>query len=296
LAQALISNGQCKTLYDFLKRELSSLSSMPLLLALLLGALAEGTCASRDSEDNVCLLALNSTRSTLEANANITAAASSDFHNSTDLSLAGGNLQNGLGATLGTLVSDYRERSARSRLATEADASAAGARAERGQRNGSANAPGTPAEETNLSPITVSDEFKKRLQSSAGKAGQNNMGATPKVSPLKNDTLQGRVLPYGKMNASKRYEKNEAADIMYMRKQQMFPEVNSAPGDTAPTKLTSSASELQTVLEAMYNLGRLIKRMPDDRLETRKESPAPTPPPYAFARRFEPFGEGKSTI
>ena len=116
------------------------------------------------------------------------------------------------------------------------------------------------------------------------------------MSPLKNDTLQGRVLPYGKMNASKRYEKNEAADIMYMRKQQMFPEKNMASGDTAPTKLTSSASDLQTVLEAMYNLGRLIKRMPDDRLETRKETPAPTPPPYAFARRFEPFGEGKSTI
>ena len=115
------------------------------------------------------------------------------------------------------------------------------------------------------------------------------------MSPLKNDTLQGRVLPYGKMNASKRYEKNEAADVMYMRKQQMFPEKNMASGDTA-TKLTSSASDLQTVLESMYNLGRLIKRMPDDRLETRKETPAPTPPPYAFSRRFVPFGEGKSTI
>ena len=80
---------------------------MPLLLAILLGALAEGTCASQDSEDNVCLLALNSTRSTLEANANISAAASSDFHNSTDVSLAAGNLQDG-------------------RLATEADASGRG--------------------------------------------------------------------------------------------------------------------------------------------------------------------------
>jgi len=286
-----------------MKREQSSVSSMPLLLVILLGALAEGTCASHDSEDNVCLLALNSTRSTLEAKANITAAASSDFHNSTDVSLAAGNLQDGRLATeadasgRGITSGQWSGRTATAGTTqgTQLDASAAGARAERGQRNGSATAPGTAAEETNLGPMTVSDEFKKRLQSSAGKSGQNNMGATPKVSPLKNDTLQGRVLPYGKMNASKRYEKNEAADVMYMRKQQMFPEKNMASGDTA-TKLTSSASDLQTVLESMYNLGRLIKRMPDDRLETRKETPAPTPPPYAFARRFEPFGEGKSTI
>ena len=68
------------------------------------------------------------------------------------------------------------------------------------------------------------------------------------------------------------YEKNEAADIMYMRKQQMFPEKNMASGDTAPTKLTSSASDLQTVLESMYNLGRLIKRMPDDRSSSEQKS------------------------
>jgi len=345
---------------------------MPSLPAILLGALlAEGTCAPHDSEDNVCLLALNSTRS--KANASLAAAVSGDLSNTTDLSLAGGSTQRGTGATLGTLVeaeaaaaaaaedaaaaaanqrgtgatlgtlvSDYvrSARSASNRSASNRSATAetqvqhpelhssaeahAAMEATLGTHSAAEAKPERPAppekkdlateaesapEETHGEAeagvhtsfgTQLAPEFEQRIRESKSKsAAEKNRdahftGKTPPQSPGQSFTLNTNALPFGKTSGQdftgKGSVKNPVADQLHMAKQMAF-----EPG-VSTSSLSSSATDLQTVLEAMYKLGRLIKRMPDDKLETRKETPSPTPPPYAFARRFDPFGQGTSSI
>jgi hypothetical protein len=145
----------------------------------------------------------------------------------------------------------------------------------------------------------LAPEFQQRIQESASKsAAEKNKeahftGKRPPQSPGQSYSLSTDALPFGKTSGAdftgKGTVKNSVADQLAMGKQ-----IQGQSGVTST--LSSSSSELQTVLKSMYDLGRLIKRMPDDKLETRKETPSPTPPPYAFARRFEPFGTGTSTI
>jgi len=293
---------------------------MQLLPAILLGAfLADGTCARHDSEDNVCLLALNSSRSKLEANANGTSAVSSGLHNATELSLAGGNSQHGLGATLGTLVSDYRVRSARSAANRSGDRglkAEVGAGASAGFREKSISvagsmdqsAGGARAKDDHHSDGTdpameVSEEFQKRVNEAASVPAEvKNQEAHfygKKTPPEPGESMSlnhttAKMPSKAELTSTfngKGTMTNSAADNMYFAKQLIQ---NGQSEDVATFK--SGATELQTVIKTMYDLGRLIKRMPDDKLESHKETPSPTPPPYAYARRFEPFGKGSSTI
>jgi hypothetical protein len=145
--------------------------------------------------------------------------------------------------------------------------------------------------------------FQERIRASSSRsAAEKNRdvhltGKTPPQTSGQSWTLNTEALPFGKSSGGADFTgkgtvKNPVADQLNMAKQM---NAFGEPGVTT-TSLSSSATELQTVLKAMYQLGRLIKRMPDDKLETRKETPSPTPPPYAFARRFEPFGKGTSSI
>lgn len=289
---------------------------MQLFPAILLGAfLAHGTCARHDSEDNVCLLALNSSRSKLEANANGT---SSGLYNTTELSLAGGNNQHGLGATLGTLVSDYRERSARSAANRSGSGSKTevGAGASAGFREKSISvagsmdqsAGGTRTKDDHHSDGTdsameVSEEFRQRIDEAASVPAEiknqeaHFYGKKTPPEPGQSMSLNHTTAKMpSKAELTSNFNgkgtmMNSAADNMYFAKQLT---ANGQSEDVSTFK--SSATELQTVLKTMYDLGRLIKRMPDDRLEAKRETPPPTPPPYAHARRFEPFGKGTSTI
>jgi hypothetical protein len=146
----------------------------------------------------------------------------------------------------------------------------------------------------------LAPEFAKRIQQSSAKsAAEKNRdvhltGKIPPQSPGESYSLSTDALPFGKTSGAdftgKGTVKNPVADQLNMGKRLMGEQ------GVSTTSLTSSATELQTVLQAMYKLGRLIKRMPDDKLESRKETPPPTPPPYAFARRFVPFGDGTSAI
>jgi hypothetical protein len=150
----------------------------------------------------------------------------------------------------------------------------------------------------------VAPQFQERLKSSASTAYHNNVEAKAKTPltdspqgvvagfkvPLNEPPLQGSP----KAELGKGYERNPRADEL---EEKYGADIKRHYGEgDASGSFSSSASELQSVLQSMYNLGRLIKRMPDDKLETRKETPSPTPAPYAFARRFEPFGKGTSAI
>merc|ERR1719460_3180454 len=155
----------------------------------------------------------------------------------------------------------------------------------------------TAATETH-SATELAPAFQKRIEESKSKsAAEKNReahftGKTPPQSPEESFSLNTDALPFGKTSGTdftgKGTVKNSAADQLNMAKK-----VFSQPGVTS-SSFGSGATELQTVLKSMYDLGRLIKRMPDDRLESQKETPSPTPPPYAFARRFVPFGKGTS--
>jgi hypothetical protein len=148
----------------------------------------------------------------------------------------------------------------------------------------------------------VAPEFQQRIQESKSRtAAEKNReahfkGKTPPQSPAESHSLNTNALPFGKTSGSdftgKGTVKNSAADQLNFAKK-----INEygQPGMSSRS-FGSNAPELRTVLESMYNLGRLIKRMPDDKLESSKETPAPTPPPYAFARHFVPFGKGTSAI
>jgi hypothetical protein len=294
---------------------------MPSLFAIFFGVLADRTCAPHDSEDNVCLLALNSSRSRLEAN--VTAAVSGDLHNMTDLSLTGGNSQSGLGATLGTLVSDYRVRSARSSTnqsgggaVVQSSGTARSANANDGEVTSSGEATSgndgdtaggeTSTTETHASPVTLeprlSPQFQERMKASSGSAAEKNLNASKGLYAKQSHPMHSKeeFIPAPRyppkdgdmQSAAKGTWHNPLADELAKEKR-ISASVNSGE---LTTSLTSSASELQTVLQSMYQLGRLIKRMPDDKLESRHETPAPTPPPYAFSRHFEPFGKGTSTV
>lgn len=79
--------------------------------------------------------------------------------------------------------------------------------------------------------------------------------------------------------------KNTLADQMAMAKQL---------GTTVSAHHGSSAgpAKLDNVLQTMFQLGQLIKNMPDDnlRLHSSRKTEQPTPAPYAHTREFQPFG------
>lgn len=291
---------------------------MPVLIALLFGAVAgTETCASHDSEDNVCLLALNSSRTRLEAVANATAAGLSELNNTINGSAQKG-LGTTLGTTLGTLVSDYRERNARSGAAGAAgdagsakEASAGGdAASSQSSDSGSGSTDhatdGLTAAAT-AAAVAKYKQISKQEPHSEGISLEPNLhsGLTSQPSSaydLNTQNASKRTLNPAPESSGKYHDEigkgpyegssTSYADELHAK----FGTQISGGFETQSAQMSSGATELQTVLKTMYNLGRLIKRMPDDKLETQRETPAPTPPPYAFARRFEPFGKGTSTI